>query len=179
MERNPSFSNLLRSCQRCRSVSGMEYQRPRLLTLFSRIVGITIPSTENFISMQFPFIIDKLWQFEGFIFITAHLKSSCRWVTSCSMCNLDSVTRVTSTITAFIDGPVISLVLISTFFNIISITKTKNNGEKTHPIIMPIFNFCRLVEFIIRKPFIGTFKVRLYEVFNVVWNPKELHCFLK
>ena len=148
IERNPFCSCFLRSCQRCRSVSGREKQRPRLLTLFSRIVGISFPLTENFISLQFPFSNDKLRHFEDFIFIAAHLKSSWRRVTSCSMCDLDSATRVTSSIKAFIDGPVIWLVLTSALRNILSITNTKICGEITQPIMMPIFDFCQLVEYL-------------------------------
>ena len=75
--------------------------------LFSRIVGISLPSTENFISLHFPFSNDQLCHFEGFILIAAHLKSSWRRVTSCSMCDLDSAIKVTLSIKVFIDGPVI------------------------------------------------------------------------
>ena len=108
MEHNPFCSCFLRSCQRCRSVSGWELQRPRLLTLFSRIVEISFPLTENFISLQFPFSNDKLRHFEGFILIAAHLKNSWRQVTSCSMCDLDSAIRVTSSIKAFVEKRKIS-----------------------------------------------------------------------
>ena len=148
MERNPSFSNLLMSCQWCRSLSGREQQLQRLLTLFSLIVGISFPSMESFISQQFPLIINKLRHFEGFIFIAAHLKSSCRRVTSCSPCGLDSATRVTSSMKAFIDGPFISLALTSARHNIIFITKMESSGVIPYPIKMPIFNFCQLVEYL-------------------------------
>ena len=85
------------------------------------------------------------------MFIAAHMKSSCRWVTSCSVYDLNSATRVISSIKAFIDGPVITLVLTSVLHNIISITKTKSSEKITHPIIMPIFNFCLLVEYLLSE----------------------------
>ena len=45
-----------------------------LNTFFSRILAISFPSTENFISRQFPLIIHKLRYFEGFILIEANRK---------------------------------------------------------------------------------------------------------
>ena len=100
------------------------------------------------------------------------MKSSCRRVTSCSMWDLDSATKIKSSIKDFIDGPIISLVLTLVLCNIIYIAKTKSSGEITHPIIMPIFNSLPVSWiFIIRKPHIGIFKVCWYEVFNVLWNP--------
>ena len=144
--------------------------------LFSWIVGILFPLTENFISLQFPFSNDRLRHFEGFIFIAAHLKSSWRQVTICSMYDLDSAIRVTSFIKTFVDGPVIWLVLISALHNI-SITIMKSSGEIIQPIMMSIFNFCQLTEYLLLENLTSMFKVHWYEVFNVLWNPKELYFF--
>ena len=49
------------------------------------------------------------------------------------------------------DGPVISLALTSARRIIISITNTKSSGEIIHPnaILMSIFNFCHLVEYLL------------------------------
>ncbi len=68
------------------------------LRFFRVLWGITLLSVANLISLHFPLIMDRLWLLEGFIFITAHLKSSCRRFISFSMCDFDSEITVTSSI---------------------------------------------------------------------------------
>ena len=146
VESNPSFNCFKRSCHRWRSVSGREEQRPRLFTLFSRIVGIMLLLIANLISWHFPLIMNRLQLLEDSIFITAHLKSSCRHFSSFSMCDFDSEITVKSSIKAFIDGSVFLLVVSLVLRSNISIAKTKINGEITQPIIL--FNFCQFVEYL-------------------------------
>ena len=63
-------------------------------------------------------------------------------------CVISNLKSVTSSIKTFIDGTVFLLVVSSVLRSNISITKTKINGKITHPIIIPMFNFCQFVEYL-------------------------------
>ena len=121
--------------------------------------------------------MDKQRLLEGFILITAHLKSSCRHFSSFSMCDFNSKIPVTSSIKAFIDGTVFLLVVSSVLLSNFSITKTKIIGEITHPIIIPMFNFCQFVEYLALENLIYVY-MSWYKLSNVFWDPKEIHYFL-
>ena len=103
---------------------------------------VIIDSKFNF--WLFPLIMDGLRLLEGFVIITAHLKSFCKRFSSFSMYDFDSELTVRSSIKAFINGTGVSSVLRRN----ISITKKKIKGEMSQPIIMPMFNFCQFEEYL-------------------------------
>ena len=142
MESNPSFVLKDLATNDDQQVKGNSSDQDFHALL--HIVGITLLSIANLISWHLLLIMDRLWLLECFIFITAHLKSSCRF----SMCDFDSEITVTSSIKAFIDETFFLLVVSSVLCSNISITRMKINGEITHPIIMPIFNFCQFEEYL-------------------------------